>query len=138
MKKFFRIYKNKYMIRPTVNQTFIRCILVILIGLLWERFLDNGSRGFPFILQILGVVFVLLAWFHYLGLDGIHVLPQKREDADQPPKKRFRLGDMIDFVGENVNPMEDLSRDERSACKLLANLITGILFLVIGSAAAIL
>ncbi len=134
MKKFFKAYKNKYMISPTVNQVFIRCILALLVSLLWYRFLDRGERGLGFIFQILGIVLVMLAWFNYLYLDNLRIrMPGSRSKLNsEEKKKKHKTRQMIDYTDEEVNPMEDLDPEEKSACRLASNVISGAVFLILG------
>ncbi|MCD7862689.1 MAG: hypothetical protein LUG61_04045 [Lachnospiraceae bacterium] len=132
MKKFFKIYRNRYMIRPTVYQTVYRCLAALVLSLLWSRYMDQNGRGVSFALQVFGIILCIFSWFRYLGLDGVHIFPSRQKDKDQTRKKRFHLPDIIDFTDERVSPMDELEEEEKTACRLASDLISGAVLILAG------
>ena len=126
-KSDFAQYDRPALRRLVRYQAFQRGIIALTVILLWDRFLNNGRfqalRDGRFAAM---VVFLALAWFSYLSLDGMRLpfLPPKRE------QKRHWQRDMIDFVDEHVTTMDELANDERSAVKLFTNLVCAVIFLV--------
>ncbi len=129
-KKRIRSVFQRYMIRPTVYKTFTRCVLMLLVALLWNRFLrplmPHITLNWAF--TAIGFLFFLCAYIIRLRLDGLRI--PRMKPLKRPRRDPYRAyGDMADYLDEPVVSFEDLDREEQDVCSLLANLICGILFL---------
>lgn len=118
------------LLRPVLYKTVTKCTIALAGILLWDKFLNGGhlsalrDGGF-----VAGTVLLAAAWFHYLHLDGLRIIP---DNMKKPKKKRRRLfsGDIMDYADEHITNWDELSDDELSLCGLLSSLLSGILFLV--------
>ncbi len=119
------------MIRPTVYQVVLRCSIVAMLSLLWDRFIDQGVRGIGFALEVFGLLLWIFVWFGYLKMDGVEFLNLKKRDENSQ-KHKFHIKDIIDFTNEHISPMEGLEGNEKSACRMVSNLLTGAICLLIG------
>ncbi len=131
MKSLRQIYRQKYMIRPTLYLMGFKALAIVVLTLLWSRFLDKGVRGVGFGFSTLGLILIALSWFNYLSLDGVsvHHLMQGWKKKEE---KKARAHDMIDFVDEKVVSFEELEREEKLSCRLVSSFVTGLLFAIIG------
>ncbi len=130
MKKKYARFFSKEMIRPTVYKVLIYMIVAFVIAGVWERFVNvrhfYSMRSFA--LPILGVVFLVLAWFRFLQLDGLRVLqrPWKRNKDD-----KTRTRNMSDYI--ETDPEDgDLDQEERAFSSMAAGLISGVACVIIG------
>ncbi len=132
MKRIRAIFKS-YMIRPTIYRAISKFTLALTVVLLWDRFILLGRlnvlRDGSF---IAGVVLLTMAWFSYLGLDGLTWKKLFRRNTDVKKEKPRKWGgsDIIDFADEHVVRLEELEEDERRVVYLLSSLIPGLLYLV--------
>ena len=139
MKGFLKLYKPN-MRRPVVNKVITRFVTGLTLALLWDRFFNTeklfSMAGYAFF--VLGAFFFALAWFNYLKLDGVKILPVKKGKKEQPkPRHKMRL--LIDFIWTKPSPTDTpLDDDEESAAALLANLVTGLCFLLPAIAVSVL
>ena len=138
IKKIRNIFKG-YMIRPLVYKTVTKCSIVLVISLLWDRFI-NTSKAMSMVEDvffIVGLIFLLFSWFQYLRLDGftIHHLLEEKE---KKPRKKHVKKDIIDFVDEKIVFFDELDDEERVVVVLFSNLISGFIFVVISLIALIL
>jgi hypothetical protein len=121
------------MIRPVVYMTFIRAILGITAALLWNEFVNIKSalsmRAFAFL--FLGVFLLGMGWMAYLRLDGVKmpVLDKRLFEWKRKPKRTY--GDMIDYVNEATVSFDELEEAEKDFCRLAADMMCGIVFLVL-------
>ena len=133
MKRSRKKLYHKYMIRPIIHMAFTRVILGVTAALLWNAFVDIDSslpmRTLAFL--FLGVFLLAMGWMAYLRLDGVKmpVLDRRLFEWKKSPK-RIR-GDMIDFVDEDVVSFDELEDKEKDLCRLAANLLCGVLFLLL-------
>ena len=72
--KFKGLYK-KYMIRPIVYQGLVKALITVVVSLLWNMFLNKAQlmsvvRDAFF---VFGFIWLMLAWFQYLKLDGFTI-----------------------------------------------------------------
>lgn len=132
MKSVFKVYHRKYMIRPTIYRVFYRSVIVLVIGLLWSKYIDRGMQGIGFGLSVLGLILLIFGWFNYLGLDGVPgvKLPFFKKKGQQ---RKQRVHDMIDFVDEDVEAFHELDEVEEACCRFVSNVTAGVLFLIVGS-----
>ncbi len=132
MKRIRELYEP-YMIRPIIYQCVTKCTTALAVILLWNRFINRQGTVVAFRDGglFVGMVFLLLAWFSYLKLDGmkIHYLLEERRK-----KKPVRAGytDLIDFADEHVVSYSELSDEEKAASRLASSLISGLIFLIPG------
>ena len=87
------------------------------------------------IFYLIGFIFLAMAWFSYLSLDGMeNPLTKLASVFTKADKKRTKTANhskqMIDFVEEEPVEYEDLDRLEQTACKLVANLFCALFFLL--------
>lgn len=136
MKKLFQVYKP-FMIRPTVYKAFPRLIAGLLVAGLWNRYANTMQvhRMTQSIFYLIGFIFLALAWFSYLGLDGMdNPFTKLGSVFTKNGKKRTKTANhtkqMIDFVEEDPVEYEDLDPQEQIACKLVANLFCALFFLL--------
>lgn len=131
MKKLWRIYHGKHMLRPTVYRTVAKVAAVLALSLLWDRFLNrDGPFGIGYAFTVLGLVCLALSWFSYLSLDGVEI--HHLLERDNPKKKKHIQRDMVDYVEESVVSFDELEPEEQSACRLASFLVTGAAFLLLG------
>lgn len=136
MKKLFQVYKS-FMIRPTVYKAFPRLIVGLLVAGLWNRYANTMQihQMTQSIFYMIGFIFLAMAWFSYLSLDGMeNPLTKLASVFTKADKKRTKTANhskqMIDFVEEEPVEYEDLDRLEQTACKLVANLFCALFFLL--------
>lgn len=130
MKKLFDSY-SKILIRPILYRSITWGSIALAAALVWERFVSVKSflsvgRDIFF---LIGVIFLALAWFYYLKIDGISPPKLKTDEMKKKPK-RFGYGDIIDFADEHVVTFDELSDEEQDLCKLATNLLLGCIFLL--------
>ena len=125
----FRINLKRYMIRPIAYKTITKVLLVLVLGILWEEYINTNpdltlvEYAFP----ILGIILITFSWFHYLALDGltIHYLNDKKTEK----KSKSRSNDIIDFTDEAIESCDELDKEEEITCKLISNVIAGLLYI---------
>ena len=133
MKKPRRKLFHRHMIRPIAHMAFIRVILGLTAALLWNEFVNIKSalplRAFAFL--FLGVFFLVMGWMAYLRLDGIKmpVFDKRLFEWKRKPKRTY--GDMIDYVDEAVVSFDEMEENEKDFCRLAADLLCGVLFLML-------
>lgn len=136
MKNFKKIYK-KYMIRPIIYKAFPRVILGMLVAGLWNRFINTNQwrnmLGDVFV--FVGIFFLAAAWFNFLRLDGMENPIIKLLSVFVDPKKKkarmaSRTHQMVDYADEELTEFEDLTDEEQAACKLAANGLAALFFIV--------
>lgn len=124
MKRFFVQLKKPGVRRAVLTKTAAR----VFIGcLLWDRFLNSGSRlsvlGHAF--MAVGLLFAAFAWMHYLSLDGFKLFPPAVRSV---PKRRAQ-GGMTDALNEDPDA-DVLDKQERTCAALAADLCAAVLFLI--------
>ena len=133
MKKSLRKRYQRHMLRPIIYMTFTRAILGLTAALLWNEFVNIESvlpmRTFAFL--FLGVFLLVMGWLSYLRLDGIKVPAFDKQLFEWKRKPKRTYGDMSDYVSENVVSFEELEEDEKNACRLAADLLCGVVFLLL-------
>lgn len=133
MKKPLRKIFKKYLIRPILHMLFVRTVLGLTAALLWNEFVNIKAalpmRAFAFL--FLGVFLLVMAWMAYLRLDGIKMPAFDKSLFEWKRKPRRTYGDMIDYVGEEVVSFDELEEDEKNLCRLAADLLCGIVFLML-------
>ncbi|MCC8102942.1 MAG: hypothetical protein LIP11_12040 [Clostridiales bacterium] len=135
--QFFKKYCSFRFIRPILYKVFSHFIVGLLLAYLWNRF-SNAAGLFTmqsFVFQIIGILYGLIAWFSFLGLDGMRPF-DRIFSRPQNSRKKSSSPDLIDFIDEKVTPFDELEPDERSFTSLAANLICCALFLGLSVLAA--
>jgi hypothetical protein len=129
MKKWLKTNFKPYMIRPIIYKGFTRFLIGLVIALLWNRFINRSAfySVTSFAFPILGFVFIGMAWFSFLGMDGMKLHGKKKKETKE---KKINYGDMADFVDTEVS-FDDLDDNEKSACNLAANLLCSVIFFVL-------
>lgn len=132
MKKTKRRRFHREMIRPLIYKAFTRLILALTASLLWDEFVNLGqkeTRSWAFV--FFGVFFVTAAWMSYLRLDGIKAPQFDRALFDWKRKPKRMVGDIIDYVDEKVVTFEELEEDEKNLVLAAANLLCGVVFIIV-------
>ena len=63
------------MVRPLIYQCVTKFAIAFVIALLWKQWI-NRSEAFSIVEDaffVIGIIFILLSWFQYLSMDGIHL-----------------------------------------------------------------
>ena len=114
--------------KPIIYSSISKSLIALALVLVWDRFVNTNSimpmglvsTGF----FAAGAWFILWAWFQYLSLDGMKILPKIKEDNSH---KRFSFDDIINT---NSEAFENLDDDELTAVKFCSDLIVAVIFLV--------
>lgn len=132
MKKLRGIYSQRHMLHPTVYRTVTKMSVALALSLLWDKFFNiNRYFSIDYPLTIVGLIFVILAWFSYLSLDGVrfhHLL----ERQGRKNRKDYGIRDIVDYVDEKIISFGELEYEEQTACELVSSFLTGLLSLVFG------
>ncbi len=130
MKNFLALYKP-YMNRPILNKAVTKFVIALAILLVYD-YLLNRNEAFLIVRDgclVPALIFLAAAWFAYLKLDGMSLNLGLEKRRKQPKKRNFNKG-MMDYVDTDIVTYEELSPEERTACRFASNLLTGLLFLV--------
>lgn len=128
MKNSLRSYS--YLIKPTIYKVISRIFLGVTFSLLWNHFINKnqiyimGER--PFFL--VGVILLAMAWFNYLKLDGISIT-MVRKDNKRKDVSKYQSRKLIDILEEEVISYE-LEKEDEILSAIIANVLTGICFLI--------
>lgn len=125
-----KIEWKPYMIRPILYKTVSKCLTALAAVLLWDRFINRG--GAMSVLRdgcmVAAIFLFVMAWFSYLELDGVRIHHMLENERKRP--ERHKAKDMVDFVDEHIVSFDELSGRERSICKLISSLASGLIFLI--------
>lgn len=109
----------------------LKALIAIIISFLWARFIRISSSlsiiDYPVI--FFGAFYLMLAWFNYLKLDGLKVLPTTSNDK-KLKKPKHKTKQMIDYVDTELQPNTELSQKDVLLTQLISNLICGIGFVL--------
>jgi len=132
MKKIRSIFAP-YMVRPTIYMCVSRSSLALVLLLLWNRFVNDGTYGVVRDgCSVVGLFMIVISWFSWLKLDGMSRPDFSFMNFTKKRKRFFGRADLVDFVDEHVVSFDELEDDEQTVCVLLADLIGGGLFLLVG------
>lgn len=132
MKKLWKLFRTRPLLRPTVYLSVFEAVIVLLLSLLWERFMDQGQRGVGFAMGVFGLVLLLLSWFHYLRLDGVTPIEMLKKNREPKEKKsRTWSFDMADFLDEPISVYRELEPEERICCQLVSSAAVGLIFFLL-------
>lgn len=139
MSEIIKIAVRPHMKRPILYRTVTKSMIILVLALLWERYINNNGRfpRFQYSFTILGLVTVCLSWFSYLAFDGlkIHHLNEKK---GRKPKKKHKTRDIADFIDEKIISFDELEREEQIVCNLLSTLLSGLIFIILSLVAMLL
>lgn len=129
MKKVFS-HITSNMIRPICYQCVTKCAFALAILLLWDRFVNplGMYRAVRDGFFLVGIFFLLMAWFSYLWLDGMRMPKFVRRERKK--KTRNRTRDVVDFVDEHVTSLDELSDEERHACGFCSSMLAAVIFML--------
>jgi hypothetical protein len=127
------------MIRPMIYQCVTKISIALVLTLLWNQFINKDAL-FSMIRDaffVVGILFFMLAWFQYLRLDGVRIHHLLEGHERPKKKKRHKIMDIVDFADEKIISFDELDEDEKNVCRLLGDLICGIIFTVLALVALI-
>jgi hypothetical protein len=106
--------------------------IVLVLALLWDRFVNISNRMSlrKDVFFIIGLIWMLFAWFQYLKLDGYTIQYVFRDKRERKVKKHIQK-DIVDFVDEKIISFGELEEDEKVLVNLLSNVITGLIYVLI-------
>jgi hypothetical protein len=135
VRRYLRKHVKRRMIRPIVYMTCSRFLCAVTLALLWNRYLNAaGLVSIGYAYTIIGLLFLALAWFSYLRLDGIK-MPFARWLPLQPIKQSSGpYGDIPDYLDEGFVSFAELPEEERNICSLCANVVLSAVFLLLSLA----
>lgn len=131
MARWLKGHLRRYMIGPIVRKAFSRFLYALTLALLWNRFVNTGLVTIDYAYTILGVLFLAIAWFDYLRLDGINVPLMNLIPFNTKKRSSGAFGDMTDHLDEGGPSFDDLTQVDRDTCSLIANVSCGAIFLVL-------
>ncbi len=112
-----------------IQKTITKIAIGVLVSILWDRYIRFSDlmtiAEFPLI--FFGAFYYMLAWFNYLKLDGLRVLPMPKKKKDARPTVR-KTKQMIDYVDTEIQDNPNLDPLEKTKISLISNLICGTLF----------
>lgn len=120
------------MFKPIIYKAFPRFLTGLVAALLWNRYVNKTeffnvkSYAFP----VFGFIYIGLAWFSFLSIDGMKLKPNSAKKKKENEEKKINYADMSDYVDTEVS-YDDLSDNEKSACKLAANLLCSAIFFIL-------
>lgn len=128
--KLKNIFKA-YMIRPLIYKVLTKSSIILVICLLWNKFVNTSNvRSLTEdAFFVIGLIWVLFAWFQYLKLDGYTFQYVFR--GKQKEKKKHMQKDMVDFVDEEIVSFDELEDEEKVVVNMFSNLITGMIYVLI-------
>ena len=128
--KLKNIFKA-YMIRPLIYKVLTKSSIILVICLLWNKFVNTSNvRSLTEdAFFVIGLIWVLFAWFQYLKLDGYTFQYVFR--GKQKEKKKHIQKDMVDFVDEEIVSFDELEDEEKVVVNMFSNLITGMIYVLI-------
>jgi hypothetical protein len=131
MKIPFSEFRRAGVKRALTHMLFARAIYTAVIALLIGEYVKtpavNSPRSYAF--TLMGLFLLLLGWMAYLRLNGTKApVIDKRLFEWYKPSKR-KMGDMADYIDEPLEQADDLENDERDMCRLIANIVVGMLLI---------
>lgn len=128
IKKIINTYQS-YMVRPMLYQCVTKISIALVLTLLWDRFI-NREGYFELVRDaflVAGMFFFLLAWIQYLRVDGVKVT---RPSGESKKKKRHVTKDIVDYADEKIISFGELDDDEQLVCRLVGDVVCGLVFLI--------
>lgn len=119
------------MVRPIIYKTITRFGIGLILAILWDRHLNvkNLYSMIEYAFFTIGFFFLTLAWFNYLKLDGFKI---KHVNMNETKKKKskHKIKAMIDYTGEEPEPMYIVDEKEEVIIIFSSNLATGLCFII--------
>lgn len=129
IKKIINTYQS-YMIRPMLYQCATKISVALVLALLWNRFINR--EGYFSVVRdaflVVGVFFFLLVWIQYLRMDGVKV--SRTSEESKKKKRRHVTKDIVDYADEKIVSFGELDDDEQHVCRLVGDVLCGLLFLI--------
>ncbi len=114
-----------------IQKLVVRLLITLIISFAWMKVFKiqyfQAMINYPIV--FFAFLFITLAWFNYLKLDGL-LVPTNYQKMKNDSSKKHKTKQMIDYVETNINQDTQLSKTQQMQCKLYANLICGILLLI--------
>ena len=131
MKRLVKSFCTSRLLRPAFYKILSRSVIGFAAALLWNRFIDTAGRFsvYHHVFPIIAAIFAAMAWFSYLSLDGV-TFPRFLKLSPKKQNSKRRTGDISDFTDEEIAPYEALDPDEQTLCRLAANAVCAVLFLL--------
>lgn len=131
IKKIKKIYKPEYMNRPVVHKVYSKFLIIMVLCLAWERFVDQGERGIDYVFTIMGLLMLIVCWFNYLKLDDFSINHLMK--GWQKKKRNVVSGyrDIADFTDEEIVDFAELEKDEKAVVRFFSNIIVAVLYLLL-------
>lgn len=128
MKKWTAHRIKPYMLRPIIVKTVSGLLIAAAAAVLWDRFVNGAGRldTVSYALPVIAAFFAGHAWFTFLRLD--------RVDLPRLPRIKKRTGgagSMADAAGTRDESFEELTREERDMCTLVASLICAAVLILV-------
>lgn len=112
-----------------IQKSIIKLLAAIIFSLIWARYIRFHElmtiQEYPLI--FFGAFYLMLAWFNYLRLDGLKIVPFK-EEPTKPNKHKTKQ--MIDYVDTKIQDDATLTTTQKLQTKLVSNIICGILLII--------
>lgn len=114
-----------------IQKCIIKFLITFIISFLWARFVRISPlltiAEYPLI--FFGALFLALAWFNYLKLDGFRFTPMPKEKKKSNTKKH-KSKQMIDYVDTELQGEIELTPKQVVQSKLISNLICGVILIL--------
>lgn len=120
MKKLLSKYRKPNIIRAILRKTFAMLVIAVLLAVLWDRFANASGlvKTRVYVFPIFGGMFLIVAWFCFLRVDGFRLVPSLRRK-----KRTIRPDDLNDVIQTPLDHDEELTSEERAFCTLAASLL---------------
>lgn len=127
MKKRKKIF-NKYMVVPTISQSFTKTVLALAFVFVWDKIAnrDGFFRTWTLIPPIAAVFFVALAWGRFLILDGVR-LPR----LDNVFSKLRRTARDSTHLSDELDPNGELDETEKDIVAIASSLVCAVILFII-------
>lgn len=133
MKKAAKFRLERHLIRPCIYHSATKFGVAMLACLLWDRFANPSDLSInKYAFFFMAVFFVALAWMVYLRTDGLRMPRLKMDFLKKIKKTPVRsYADMSDHIDEEVISFAELEDEEKDLCRLWANAVLALVFLVL-------
>lgn len=121
------------LVSMVASKIFSRCIVGLMFLLLWKRFWSKGSYMALIeggMLLLVGAIYLGMAWFNYLKLDGVGSRIFKKRPKKLKAKKHHIQKEMVDYVQEEPDFLEQIDDHQLTVCNLISNLTSAVIFIV--------
>nr|WP_300003323.1 hypothetical protein [Tissierella sp.] len=123
--------KYSHLLKPIIYKILSKLFLGFTFSLAWNKFINKNQIyalvGNPFF--FVAAVLLAMGWFNYLKLDGISIGMGKKSGT-KPEGTMHQSRKLIDIIDEDVVNYE-LEKEDEILSAIIANVLTGVLFLII-------